>query len=544
MEFNIKSGHPEKQRTACVVVGVYEPRRLSEVARQIDEVSHGYLSSILRRGDLEGKIGQTLLLHNVPGTLADRILLVGGGRERELGDYQYRKVIAQAIRTLHDTGSMEAVCYLTELNVRGRDTAWRIRQAIETAQATLYNFDQLKSKKDVCRRPLRKIVFSVATRRDLTIAEQASREAQAIALAVKLTKDLANLPSNICTPSYLAEQAKALCNLHEKLTCKVLNESHLEKQGFNAMLAVAKGSEQPPRLIVLEYRAGKKNDNPIVLIGKGVTFDSGGISLKPAKDMDEMKYDMCGAASVLGALSAAVELQLPLNLVAIIPAVENLPSGKATKPGDIVTSLSGQTVEILNTDAEGRLILADALTYAERYKPAVVIDIATLTGACVIALGKPAHGLMCNHNPLTNELLNAGRFSGDRAWELPLWDDYQDQLDSRFADMANISNNREAGAILGACFLSRFAKKFHWAHLDIAGTAWITGKEKGATGRPVPLLTQFLIDRSRDDTMIAPLSPTTAISSPLPFDPSEDKRADEENKELPSAELPSAEGEK
>ncbi len=512
MEFNVKSGHPEKQRTACVVVGVYEPRRLSEVAKQIDEVSGGHLSSILRRGDLEGKSGQTLLLHNVPGTLADRVLLVGCGRERELGDTQYRKVIAHAIRTLHETGSMETVCYLTELNVRGRDTAWRIRHAIETAQATLYSFDQLKSKKDITRRPLRKIVFSVASRRELALAEQASREAQKIADGVKLAKDLSNMPSNLCTPSYLADQAKTLCNLHEKMSCKVLMETHLEKQGFNALLAVAKGSEQPPRLIILEYRGGKKNDMPVVLVGKGVTFDSGGISIKPAKDMDEMKFDMCGAAAVLGTLSAVADLQLPVNLIGIIPAVENLPSGKATKPGDIVTSLSGQTIEILNTDAEGRLILCDALSYAERYKPDVVIDIATLTGACVIALGKPAHGLFSNHNPLTNDLLNAGRISCDRAWELPLWDDYQEQLDSRFADIANIGG-REAGAITAACFLSRFTKKYRWAHLDIAGTAWLTGKEKGATGRPVPLLTQYLIERSRegDPNLMAtiPLLPIT-----------------------------------
>lgn len=495
MEFNVKSGHPEKQRTACVVVGVYEPRRLSEVARQIDEVSQGHLSSILRRGDLEGKPGQTLLLHNVPGTLADRVLLVGCGRERELNDNQYRKVIAEAIRTLHETGSMETVCYLTELNVRGRDTAWRIRHAIEIAQSTLYVFDQLKSKKDVTRRPLRKIVFSVASRRELALAEQASREAQKIAEGVKLAKDLGNLPGNICTPSYLADQAKNLCSLHEKLSCKVLMESHLEKQGFNALLAVSKGSEQPPRLIILEYRGGKKNDAPVVLVGKGVTFDSGGISIKPSKDMDEMKFDMCGAAAVLGTMSTVAELQLPLNVVGIIPAVENLPSGKATKPGDVITSLSGQSIEILNTDAEGRLILCDALTYAERYKPDVVIDIATLTGACVVALGKHAHGLLSNHNPLTNDLLNAGKISGDRAWELPLWDDYQEQLESHFADVANIGG-REAGTITAACFLSRFTKKYRWAHLDIAGTAWLTGKEKGATGRPVPLLTQYLIDRS------------------------------------------------
>jgi len=501
MEFSIKSGHPEKQRTACVVVGVYEPRRLSDVAQKIDEISQGHLSFILRRGDLEGKIGQTLLLHNVPGTLADRVLLVGCGRERELGETQYRKVIATAIRTLHETGSMEAVCYLTELNVRSRDTAWRIRQAVETAHASLYEFNELKSKntKEDMRRPLRKIVFSVASRRELAIAESAYREAQKISEGVKLAKDLGNLPSNICTPAYLAEQAKALCKNHEdKLSCQVLEEADLEIEGMNALLAVSKGSEQPPHLIILEYSNGKKNDAPFVLVGKGVTFDSGGISIKPAKDMDQMKFDMCGAAAVLGTMLAVVELELPLNVVGIIPTVENLPSGNATKPGDIVTSFSGQTIEILNTDAEGRLILCDALAYAEKeYKPEVMIDIATLTGACVVALGKHAHGLMSNHHPLTNDLLNASKFSGDRAWELPLWDDYQEQLDTHFADVANIGG-REGGAITAACFLSRFIKKCHWAHLDIAGTAWLTAKkEKGATGRPVPLLTQYLIDRSK-----------------------------------------------
>jgi len=508
MEFNIKSGHPEKQRTACVVVGIYEPRRLSEVAKQIDDVSDGHISSILRRGDLEGKIGQTLLLHNVPGTLADRVLLVGCGRERELGDNQYRKVIAQAIRTLHETGSMETVCYLTELNVRGRDTNWRIRHAIETAQATLYTFDQLKSKKNITRRPLRKIVFTVASRRELGLAEQANRESQAIASGVKLTKDLANLPSNICTPSYLAERAKALCTLHESVSCEILEKDQMQELGMHSLLAVAKGSNEDPKMIVLEYKGteDKKAEAPVVFVGKGVTFDSGGISLKPSKDMDEMKYDMSGAATVLGVMSAVAELRLPINVVCLIPTVENMPSGLATKPGDIVTSLSGQTIEILNTDAEGRLILCDALTYAERYKPDSVIDIATLTGACIVALGHHAHGLLSNHNPLTNDLLNAGRLAGDKAWELPLWDEYQQSLESPFADIANISDGKGAGTITAACFLSRFTKKYHWAHLDIAGTAWKSApkKEKGATGRPVPLLVQYLLTRCFEDKRMTP----------------------------------------
>ncbi|MEK7989675.1 MAG: leucyl aminopeptidase [Thiotrichaceae bacterium] len=509
MEFNIKSGHPEKQRTACVVVGIYEPRRLSEVAKQIDDVSDGHISSILRRGDLEGKIGQTLLLHNVPGTLADRVLLVGCGRERELGDNQYRKVIAQAIRTLHETGSMETVCYLTELNVRGRDTNWRIRHAIETAQATLYTFDQLKSKKNITRRPLRKIVFTVASRRELGLAEQANRESQAIAAGVKLTKDLANLPGNICTPIYLSERAKALSSLHESVSCEILDKGQMQELGMNSLLAVAEGSDEEPKMLILEYKGtdDKKAEAPIVLVGKGVTFDSGGISLKPSKDMDEMKYDMSGAATVLGVMSAVAELRLPINIVGLIPAVENMPSGQAVKPGDIVTSLSGQTIEILNTDAEGRLILCDALTYAERYKPDAVIDIATLTGACVVALGSHAHGLLSNHNPLTNDLLNAGRLAGDKAWELPLWDEYQDSLDSPFADIGNISDGKGAGTITAACFLSRFTRKYHWAHLDIAGTAWKSGpkKEKGATGRPVPLLVQYLLTRCFDDKRMIPV---------------------------------------
>lgn len=527
MEFNIKSGHPEKQRTACVVVGVYEPRRLSDAARQLDEASKGYLSSILRRGDIEGKIGQTLLLHSPNNKLlettlqealeqqqppeekdkdkeilADRILLVGCGRERELGDVQYRKIITQAIKTLHETGAMETVCYLTELNVRSRDTAWRIRHAIETANVTLYSFDQLKSKKNVTRRPLRRIVFTVASRKELNMAERARLQAEAISSGVKLTRDLANLPANICTPSYLTERAKSLCALHEHMKCQILTPQEMEKAGMNALLAVAQGSEQPPQLIILEYQGSnykenKKPEGTVALVGKGVTFDSGGISIKPSKDMDEMKYDMAGAASVLGVLSVVAELRLPIDVIGVIPAVENLPSGKAIKPGDIVTTLSGQTVEILNTDAEGRLILCDALTYIEKYNPEIVIDIATLTGACIVALGGQAHGLLSNHNPLTNDLLNAGRWSYDRAWELPLWEEYQELLDSPFADMANISGGKGAGTITAACFLSRFTKKYQWAHLDIAGTAWISGgkEEKSATGRPVPLLSQYLIER-------------------------------------------------
>ncbi len=498
MEFTVKSGNPEKQRTACLVLGVYESRRLTASAEQFDAACGGYLGNLLRRGDLEGKPGQSLLLFNVPEALCERVLLVGCGRERDLDDRRFQQILAHAATALNDTGATEAVVYLTELAVKGRDLNWKIRQAVEVVEESQYRFDLLKSKKDAPRRSLRKIILSVPGRRELPGGEQAVREGIAIGAGVKFAKDLGNLPANFCTPAYLAEQAQALAREFPALQIEVLEEADMERLGMGALLAVTRGSAQPAKLIRLDYRQGPAAHKPHVLVGKGVTFDTGGISLKPGEGMDEMKYDMCGAAGVLGTLRACAELKLPLNVTGLIPAVENMPGGRATRPGDIVTSLSGQTVEILNTDAEGRLILCDAMTYAERDEPAAVIDIATLTGACIVALGRHPHGLFSNHPPLAHALAAAGHAAADRVWELPLWEDYQEGLDSNFADMANIAGNRDGGAIMAACFLSRFAKKFHWAHLDIAGTAWKTGKAKGATGRPVPLLTQYLLDRAAE----------------------------------------------
>ncbi len=494
MEFNVKSGNPEKQRTACVVVGIFEPRRLSQSAEQLDKASDGYLSNLLRRGDIEGKLGQSLLLYNVPGTLSDRVLLVGCGRERELSIQKYATIISTATMALNEGGSMEAVFYLTDINIKGQDSAWKVSQLILTVEDALYRFDQLKSAKDEFRRPLRKIIISIPSRRELSECEEALKTAQAIANGVTTAKDLSNLPGNICTPTYLAGQALMLAKQHETVTTTILEESDMEELGMGALLSVSKGSRQPAKLIVMEYKGADSSQKPVVFVGKGLTFDAGGISIKPAAAMDEMKYDMCGGASVFGAIQACAELGLPLNVIGVVPSSENLPDGDANKPGDIVTSMSGQTIEILNTDAEGRLILCDALTYCERFEPAVAIDIATLTGACIVALGHHAQGLLSNHNPLTHELLNAGKQINDRAWELPLWEDYQSQLDSNFADMANVGG-RDAGTITAACFLARYTKKFKWAHLDIAGTAWKSGKEKGATGRPVPMLMQFLLNR-------------------------------------------------
>ncbi|MHB8747448.1 MAG: leucyl aminopeptidase [Gammaproteobacteria bacterium] len=493
MHYTLTSGTPEKQRSACVVVGVFEERQLSDAAQALDKISQSYFKKVMQRGAFQGKTGQTLLLHDVPKVLSDCVLLVGCGKADEFNAPAFRKVNASATRCLNKAGMADAVSYLTQLPLADRDITWKVRHAVESAEDVLYRFEQLKSKPESARPTLRKLSFAAADRREQSLGEPALRVGLAVAQGVKLAKDLGNLPGNICTPGYLADQARQIAKQHKRVKVTVLETKDMEKLGMGALLSVARGSRQPPKLIILEYSGAAKSNKPFALVGKGITFDSGGISIKPAAAMDEMKFDMCGAASVLGVLSACAELKLPINVVGVIASSENLPDGNASKPGDIVTSMSGQTIEILNTDAEGRLVLCDALTYTERYKPRAVIDIATLTGACVIALGKHPSGLLSNDDALAQALITAGTNSGDRVWQMPLWDDYQDQLKSNFADMANIGG-RDAGTITAACFLSRFTKKFHWAHLDIAGTAWKSGDQKGATGRPVPLLMQYLLD--------------------------------------------------
>jgi leucyl aminopeptidase len=443
---------------------------------------------------MEGKLGSTLLLHSVPGTLCDRVLLVGLGKERELREREYRQAVRASVKALTKSGAADVASFLAELPIKKHDITWKVAQLAEVAQDSAYRFDRLKSKVNDELKGITKLIINVPQRNDLKKGEAGLKQGLAIASGVHFAKDLGNLPGNICTPTYLAEQAKALVDSHG-LQVEVLERAEMEELGMGSFLGVAQGSRQPPKLIVLHHNKGKKNQKPVVLVGKGITFDAGGISIKPAGDMDEMKYDMCGAASVLGTFKAIAEMNLPLNVVGIIPTCENLPDGNAIKPGDVLTSMSGQTIEVLNTDAEGRLILCDAITYAERFEPEVVVDIATLTGACVIALGHHASGLFSNNDGLAKELVQAGENALDRAWHMPLWEDYQEQLNSNFADMANIGG-RAGGSITAACFLSRFAKKFDWAHLDIAGTAWKSGKEKGSTGRPVPLLTQFLMQRT------------------------------------------------
>jgi leucyl aminopeptidase len=497
MEYSVKSGSPEKQRTSCIVIGIFENRRLSTAAKSVDKASDGYISSLLRRGDFEGKAGESLMLFQVPDLLCDRVLLVGCGKERDFDVPTFDKVNLTAAEQVNKSGATDAVSYLTELAIKKHDAEWKIRRAILVTEESLYTFHQLKSKKPDTKRPLKRLILSVTSRRDLPKGEEAVRQGTSITTGIRLTKDLANLPGNICKPEYLAEQARVLEKTYRKLKVEVLDENDMEKKGMGALLAVGRGSVNPPRLITMAYQGGSKKQKPITLVGKGITFDSGGISLKPGEMMDEMKYDMGGAAAVLGVIKACAEMQIPLNVTGVIASAENMPDGNATRPGDIVTTLSGQTVEILNTDAEGRLVLCDALTYVEGYDPEVVIDLATLTGACIIALGHQASALMSNHSPLANDLISAGKNSYDRVWELPIWDEYQQQLDSNFADIANIGG-RPAGSITAACFLARFTKKYRWAHLDIAGTAWKSGKEKGATGRPVPMLMQYLLSRAAE----------------------------------------------
>jgi leucyl aminopeptidase len=491
LEFSIKNGNPEKQRTDCVIVGVFEGQKLTEAAKSIDLVANKALSAVLKNGDMEGKLNSTLVLHNIPEITPKRVLLVGLGKPAEFTEKQYRQAVRAAIKAL-PKGVADASVYLPEIAIKNASIASKVAQLVEVTVDATYQVNAIKSKKPEPK-ALTKIAIHVE-KADNQQAEVALKQGLAISTGVGLAKDLGNLPPNICTPTYLGEQAKKLAKQYG-FKVEVLDKKEIEKLGMGSFLGVAQGSVEPPRFIVLQHLKGKKTQKPTVLVGKGITFDTGGISLKPGSEMDEMKYDMCGAASVLGTFKAIGEMDLAINAVGLIATCENMPDAGAIKPGDILTSMSGQTIEVLNTDAEGRLILCDALTYAERFEPAAVVDIATLTGACVIALGHHASAVFSNKDELAHELLVAGEAAHDRAWHMPMWDDYQNQLDSNFADMANIGG-RAGGSITAACFLSRYAKKYDWAHLDIAGTAWKSGKEKGGTGRPVPLLTTFLIKRA------------------------------------------------
>lgn len=491
MEFSIKSTAPEKLRTDCLLVGIYEGRKLTDLAKLLDTLCEKVISTALKSGDMEGKAGSTLLLRQLSGVSASRILLVGLGKAEELTLKQLRSSVRAAVKAL-PAGVETVAADFASLSIK-KSSVQQIASALaEVVLDATYKVNAVKQK-SVEPHALKQAILLV-DKANQAAAELGATQGRSLGQGVALAKDLGNLPPNICTPTYLGKQAEKLAKEYG-FKVEVLDQAAIEKLNMGSFLGVTQGSDEPPRFIVMQHLHGKKTQKPVVLVGKGITFDTGGISLKPGADMDEMKYDMCGAASVLGVFKALGELKLPLNVVGLIPTCENMPSGRATKPGDVLTSMSGQTIEVLNTDAEGRLILCDALTYAERFEPTAVIDIATLTGACVIALGHHVSGLFANNDSLAKALLDAGEKAGDRAWQMPMLDEYQGQLDSNFADIANIGG-RAAGSITAACFLSRFAKKYDWAHLDIAGTAWKSGKEKGGTGRPVPLLVTYLMQQA------------------------------------------------
>jgi leucyl aminopeptidase len=493
VEFSTSTAELAQLKTDCVIVGVFEGGKLSKPGKSLDKAAKGALEAALSHGDMSGKAGTTLLLQNLAGVKAKRVLLVGCGAEKQYGRAAYTAALKTAFKALKSSAATEVVIPL-ETGAGSAEVAWKVEQGAILAIDGAYRYTRTKARSED-KNIGKAVAFHFDGKVDDKAVKAAIRRGEAIGEGMQLTKELGNLPPNIATPAYLAETAKDLAKKYG-FKCTVIEKSGMEKLGMNTLLSVSKASYQPPKFIILEHWGGKKGAAPIVLVGKGITFDTGGISLKPGAEMDEMKFDMQGAGSMLGTMKTVGMLQLPLNVVMLAPACENMPGGNATRPGDIVTSMKGITVEILNTDAEGRLILCDALTYAERYKPACVVDAATLTGAMVIALGHVTTGLFANDDELAAELVEAGKRAQDAAWHLPMGPEYDELLKSNFADLPNISGGRAGGSITAACFLGRFTKAYKWAHLDIAGTAWKSGADKGATGRPVPLLANFLIKRA------------------------------------------------
>ena len=489
LEFALNQGNPAQAQVDCVVVGVHADKFLTAAARAIDEASGGRLSALAQRGDLPGKTGASTLLHDLPGVTAARVLVLGLGDAAKFGVPQYLKAAGDAARALKTGPCASALYTVSEVAVDGRDPAWNIRSAAIAADHACYRYLATLGEKDKRRSETGLKTLALAGSEDAALAQ-----ARAIAAGVQFARELGNLPPNVCNPAYLAQQAQAFAARFDQASCEVLERADMAELGMGSLLAVSQGSANPPKLVVLRYDNGG-DAKPYALVGKGITFDTGGINLKTQGGIEEMKYDMCGAASVLGAFVAAVGMQLPINLVVIAAAVENMPDGMSYRPSDVLTSMSGKTIEVGNTDAEGRLILCDALTYAQRFEPQALVDVATLTGACVVALGKFATGVMSKHDDLSAELIAAGETTFDRGWPLPLWDEYQSQLTSQFADVYNIGG-RWAGAITAGCFLSRFTDGQRWAHLDIAGVSNGDGKMGMATGRPVGMLAQWLMDRS------------------------------------------------
>ncbi len=494
MKYTLNSNNnPSTDNQDCIIIPVFcddKKAVLDTAGLQLDKVSGGEITSILNKGDFKASVADTMMLYGLKGVTASRILLVGCGDASEYDAKTVNEVSQAASKALQNTSIINASCYLTDsVNTDQSDTA--ITQTVIAFADSLYQLQDYKSKKKDT--PSLKEIFISSSTGFNDNAQTALSNGISISHGMHLTRDLANHPGNVCTPTYIAETATQLASEYKSIEIDVLEETDMEKLGMGSFLSVSKGSDEPGKMVILQYfGAEDKKQQPIALVGKGVTFDTGGISLKPGASMDEMKFDMGGAAGMLGTLKACAEMRLNINVVVVLAAAENMPSARASKPGDIVTSMKGITIEVLNTDAEGRLVLCDALTYVGKYNPSIVIDAATLTGACIIALGHHISAVLSNDDELANDLMDAGNTINDRAWRLPMGDEYKKQLKSSFADLGNIGG-RAAGTITAACFLGEFTKDYKWAHLDIAGTAW-TGKD--ATGRPVPLLSQFLINQA------------------------------------------------
>ncbi|MFL2539076.1 MAG: leucyl aminopeptidase [Candidatus Rariloculaceae bacterium] len=492
MEFPVRTGAPKSQKTACAILPIFEGRTLKGVSHTIDISCGKILSKLTRTSGSYAKLGQTLLIPQLKGIAAEKILLVGCGKETDFNAKAFSQAASAAITALSKVGIREATSYLAYSSIQDIDEYYKARLTVEAAQSALYRFDEIKSH-TAKQTNIARLGIAVDALDKTKEARRGVAHGQAISSGMNIARDLSNRPPNICTPSHLANEAQEIAKTFDNLKTKVLAEKDMERLGMGALLSVTRGAKEPAKFIIMEYKGASSNEAPIVLCGKGITFDTGGISLKPPSKMDEMKFDMCGAATVIGTMASLGKLQPAINVIGVVPACENMPGSEATRPSDIVTSMSGQTIEIINTDAEGRLILCDALTYASRYEPRLMIDVATLTGACVIAIGHVYTGLFSNNDELASDLLEAGKRSLDPAWRLPIDEEYGESIKSNFADFAN-SGAREGGASIAAQFLSRFVGKTPWAHLDIAGIAWKSNQNKGATGRPVPLLMDFLLN--------------------------------------------------
>ncbi|MBM4197230.1 MAG: leucyl aminopeptidase [Gammaproteobacteria bacterium] len=493
MRFSVTTRDASRLKAGCLVLPAFSAGPLPAATAAVDRTSRGQISAILRSGDFRGETGETLLLPAVSRVATPRVLLVGMGVAAKLDRKAFRKASRSAAHALTRINAAAAASYLATVDVRDTDASRRARVSVECWNDASYCFTAMKGKPAASTGSKNKVarIELGAAPADAAAMRRGITAGLALTHAQSLARDLGNLPPNICTPAYLAQEARRIARGQRKLRVEVLSEARMRRLGMGSLLAVTAGSRLPAQFIVMRYQGAAASSAPVVLVGKGITFDTGGISLKPGPQMDEMKYDMSGAGAVIAVMQAVAELALALNVVGLVPTCENMPGGAATRPGDIVRSMSGQTIEILNTDAEGRLILCDALTYGLRFKPAAMIDVATLTGACVVALGKVRSGLLSNSDPLAAALLAAGDEAGDPAWRLPLGEEYMDQLKSSFADVANIGG-RDAGTITAAAFLSRFVGDTPWAHLDVAGTAWATSPQKGSTGRPVALLVEYL----------------------------------------------------